>query len=942
MKASETTFAALVQGEKQFQIPLYQRTYSWSDKQLAQLWSDICEQAELLADGDQSTSHFCGSVVLAPSPLNDASFARWLVVDGQQRLTTLSLALAAIRDHLGESDPRQRERINEQYLINKFQEGDGFFRLLPTQADRGAYAEHIRETHAGDGGDRVGAAYRFFRQALLAVEGAADGSAVVQIEKAITTRLTLVQVVAERDDNVHRIFESLNNTGLKLSQADLLRNYLFMRLPTRGEQVYQAYWLPLQRSLSNEQLEQLMWLQLVLHGGSRTRRQDVYTAQQRHFFRTGETEADIEVYIRELHRRAQHFRRIIDPDREPDLEARRYLRRIDQWQAATTYPVLMMLLDRREAGVMSTAELVRALSYIESFLVRRMICHRPTQGLNRVFQELPEQLPEDMSMADELHQVLSAPRRYWSTDAELREAIAAKPFYWQGKPEQRRLVLQRLEESYEHPEPVDFANAKLTIEHVLPQQPGPEWLEALAAEAGDGETAEDLHERIVHTLGNLTLTGENSRLSNHPFQRKQDLLKGSHLEMNRRIAGTEHWGAAEIETRAAELAEQAIRLWPAPLASVDRGTGKRDWTLLRQAVAVIPAGTWTSYGELAALVGSSPHAVGQQLAGSFPGAYRVLDQSGRVTRSFRWPEGADRGDVHDVLRAEGIAFNGNGVAAAEQRLTAQDLAVLLGMSGSDDETGEQSGPGGERRDRFFAQLEDGNLAAAVTNVRELLAFWESIGGFLEFGGGAKSTSCFLSLARGGDAEVIWPLVVYPGNGGVGKLEVVFQYLAVREPFNETGLRNEFRSRLNELSTVDIPEGKLTLRPGIPLSAITDAADLKLTCDALLWFRDTAVGRSAGLVGVATTDGPWGSNPEYLSQPVRELLQALADRGAPKPEIDVELGTHNWPIEAVWPSRMVVLAEGDDAERDNDLQAKGYRVVKVGGVEPAALGAMLSE
>ncbi|WP_200885929.1 DUF262 domain-containing protein [Nocardia seriolae] len=929
MKASETTFAALVQGEKQFQIPLYQRTYSWSDKQLAQLWSDICEQADLLADGDQATTHFCGSVVLAPSPLNDASFARWLVVDGQQRLTTLSLALVAIRDHMAVLDPRQRERINEQYLINKFQEGDGFFRLLPTQADRGDYAEHIRDTHAGDGGDRVGAAYRYFRQALLAIEGAADGPAVAQVEKAITTRLTLVQVVAERDDNVHRIFESLNNTGLKLSQADLLRNYLFMRLPTRGEQVYQAYWLPLQRSLSNEQLEQLMWLQLVLHGGSRTRRQDVYTAQQRHFARHGETEADIEDYIRELHRRAKHFRRIIDPDREPDLEARRYLRRIDQWQAATTYPVLMMLLDRREAGVMSPAELVRALSYIESFLVRRMICHRPTQGLNRVFQELPEQLPEDMSMADELYQVLSAPRRYWSTDTELREAIAAKPFYWQGKPEQRRLVLQRLEESYEHPEPVDFANAKLTIEHVLPQQPGAEWLETLAAEAGDGETAEDLHERIVHTLGNLTLTGENSRLSNHPFQRKQDLLKGSHLEMNRRIAGTDRWGAAEIAARAAELADQAIRLWPAPLAGVDRGTGKRDWTLLRQAVAVIPPGTWTSYGELAALVGSSPVAVGQQLAGSIPGAYRVLDHGGRVTGAFRWPEGADRGDVLDVLRAEGVIFNGSGIAAAEQRLTARDLAVLLGMTGFDDEAGDQVGPSADRRDRFFAQLEDGNVAAAVANVRELLTFWESIGGYLEFGGGAKSTSCFLSLARG-DAGVIWPLVVYPGNGGAGKLEAVFQHLAVREPFIETGLRNEFRSRLNELSTIDIPEGKLTLRPGIPLPAIMTTTDFKLLCDALLWFRDMAVGRSADSLGdVGESGGPWGLNAGLMSQSVRGLLELVREHGCGKPEIGVELGVYHWPVEAVWVHHKVVLVEGVDEDRDDGLRNDGYRVVGVG-------------
>ncbi|WP_433523874.1 GmrSD restriction endonuclease domain-containing protein [Nocardia pseudovaccinii] len=941
MKASETTFAALVQGEKQFQIPLYQRTYSWTDKQLAQLWNDICEQADLLADGDLGTTHFCGSVVLAPSPLNDASFARWLVVDGQQRLTTLSLALAAIRDHLAVADPRQRERIDEQYLINKFQEGDEFFRLLPTQADRVAYGEHVRNTHGGSGGDRVGAAYRYFRQALVAAEDPTDPRDVSRIEKAITTRLTLVQVVADRDDNVHRIFESLNNTGLKLSQADLVRNYLFMRLPKRGEYVYQTYWLPLQRSLSNEQLEQLMWLQLVLDGGVRVRRQDMYSAQQKRLSTNGETEADIEAYVRELHRRAQQFRRIVEPDHEPDLEVRRYLRRIDQWQAATTHPLLMMLLDKRETGAITSVELVRALSYIESFLIRRMICQRPTQGLNRIFQELPGQLPEGMSVVDGLRHALSGPRRYWSTDAELREAIATKPFFWQGKWDQRRLVLQRLEESYEHPEPVDFTNAKLTIEHVLPQQPGSEWLEVLAA---DGESPEELHERLVHTLGNLTLTAENSRLSNHPFQRKQDLLAGSHLEMNRRIASTQRWGAAEIASRADELADQAIKLWPAPIANVDRVEKSRDWSLLRRALAALPVGTWTTYGDLAALVGSSPIAVGQQMTRPHLNAHRVLDHGGRVAEGFRWPEGDDRGDVLDVLRAEGITVSDSGIASPSQRVSARDLADLLGMidfdvAGAESETASSVGA---RRDRFFSQLEENNSQPVADTVRELLRFWESSGGHLDFGTGVKSTSCFLMLERD-SADLIWPLVVYPGNGGSGKLEVVFQHLAARDPFTETRLRNRFRVRLNKLSGVDIPVGKLDLRPGFALTAITEAADTKLLLDALLWFRDVALERSPEMGGGPVAHpGPWGGIPEFMSEAVLELLTTLAQRGVGKPEFGVELGTHHWPVGAVWLDRKVVLVEGEDADRAEGLQADGYQVFGVEDAEPNLLAALIGD
>ncbi|PPJ31714.1 hypothetical protein C5E45_22915 [Nocardia nova] len=935
MKASETTFAALVQGEKQFQIPLYQRTYSWTDKQLAQLWGDIYEQAELLVQGDRSTTHFCGSVVLAPSPLNDASFARWLVVDGQQRLTTLSLALAAIRDHIGATDPRQGERIDEQYLINKYQEGDGFFRLLPTQADRGAYGEHVRKTPSG-GGDRISAAYGYFRNQLLALDGPAGAPEVLQIEKAITTRLTLVQVVADKDDNVHRIFESLNNTGLKLSQADLLRNYLFMRLPTRGEHVYQTYWLPLQRSLANDQLEHLMWLKLVLDGEARVRRQDMYIAQQRRF-QGDDSESDVEAYVRELYRRAQHFLRIVEPEREPNLEVRRYLRRIDQWQAATTHPVLMMLFDRREEGVIDAAELVRALSYIESFLVRRMICHRSTQSLNRTFQELPGQLPDDATIVDGLRQALSAPRRYWATDAELREAIATKPFYWQGKSEQRRLVLQRLEESYGHPEPIDFDAAKLTIEHVLPQQPGPEWLQALAVGVGEEGTPEELHERVVHTLGNLTLTAENSRLSNHPFQRKQDLLAGSHLEMNRRIAATTSWGVAEIAARADELADRAIALWPSPTVGADKVEMTRDWTLLRQAVAAIPKGTWTSYGDLAALVGSSPIAVGQQMTRSFSGAHRVLDSGGRVAAGFRWPEGEDRGDVVEVLREEGIIFSDKGVASREQRLSTRELADLLGMTGGDDAEKDGAAPDVKiRRDRFFSQLAQNNSQQVVDAVGNLLNFWESVGGYLDYGYGSKSTSCFLMLERAA-SDAIWPLTLYPGNGGVGKAEVVFQYLADRAPFTHASVRDKLRYRMNELTKVNIPAGKLALRPGFPLTAIVDEVDYKRLCETLVWFRDTAL----DLVGdVLVSEGPWGLDPALVSAPVLELLRTLCERGIGKPEIGVERGKRNWPVEAAWLNQGVVLVEGVDSDRDNGLRAEGYKVVSVEGADVDRLTAEL--
>ncbi|MBT2525993.1 DUF262 domain-containing protein [Streptomyces sp. ISL-99] len=856
MQAKETLFADLVQGRaQQFQVPLYQRTYSWTEKHLAQLWSDILEQVELLECGEKASTHFLGSVVLAPSPQNEATFPRWLVVDGQQRLTTISLALAAIRDHIATAQPGEAERIDEDYLINKRKGDNDRFRLLPTQADRPHYAAQIRGTRDGQAaGDNIAAAYRFFRRKLVEAADPAEPQDVLRIEQAITSRLALVSVTAERGDNVHRIFESLNNTGLKLSQADLLRNYLFMRLPSRGEHVYETYWLPLQDSLSNNELEQLMWLQLVLDGDDRVRRQDLYAAQQQRFERGEVNEDEIEAYIKELHRRSVHFRRMIRPEEEPDASVRAHLRRLDDWQAAVTYPALMLLLDRRERGEIDSAETARAMSYVESFLVRRTICRVPTNNLNRIFQSVPAQLPLDVPLADGLHQLLSATNRFWPDDDELREKIRVAPFYQYGRWHQRRLVLQRLEESYEHPEPVDFAAAQLTIEHVMPQSAGAEWMEMLSEDAADGESPQDLHSRLQHTLGNLTLTAVNSELSNHPFERKQDLLRSSHLEMNRRIAATERWGAKEILSRGDDLAEIAVGLWPAPLRGVGRAERSRDWQLAHEVLAALPHGTWTSYGDLAAYIGSGAQAVGSHLASTegLVNAYRVLNADGKVSDGFRWTPQSPGGDVRALLSADGIHFTLSGAADPAQRLTSDDLALLL--SNPDDGSAEEEEPAERtaqnqevetRADRFFRQLAADDSAKTVAAVRALLSRWEEVGGWTGHGSGHVTTSAFLMLgAEGGPGHGIWPLVLYPGSERGGSAEVVFQHLAAREPFTDRTLRAALLDRFNAMEGVDIPEGKLELRPSFRLSLLENDRNRELLSEALTWFRDRWENRDA--------------------------------------------------------------------------------------------------
>src|SRR4051812_43702010 len=313
--ARETTLQELLEGAKQYQVPLYQRTYSWTQAQLQRLWDDIVKLAEDRIE-EPTATHFIGSLVLAPSPTNGpAGVPEFLVVDGQQRLTTLAVLLCAIRDHRATTeDPEHRDRLNQQYLINKWKPPQHRLKLLPTQADRPAYLACLDSTPQAGGSDPVGAAYRFFGAQLVAADDPDDPLDIERIENAVISGLALVTVTAQHGDNAHRIFESLNNTGLKLTQGDLLRNYLFMRLPTRAEAVYPALWLPLQQMLTSAELEMLFWLDLVQRD-ARIKQTDVYAGQQARLDRLT-SEAEIEEELQRFARLGGLLRTILHPDDE--------------------------------------------------------------------------------------------------------------------------------------------------------------------------------------------------------------------------------------------------------------------------------------------------------------------------------------------------------------------------------------------------------------------------------------------------------------------------------------------------------------------------------------------------------------------------------------------------------------------------------------------------
>ncbi|MFV2013230.1 MULTISPECIES: GmrSD restriction endonuclease domain-containing protein [unclassified Micromonospora] len=330
--------------------------------------------------------------------------------------------------------------------------------------------------------------------------------------------------------------------------------------------------------------------------------------------------------------------------------------------------------------------------------------------------------------------------------------------------------------------------------------------------------------------------GYNSELGNKPFDAKKAALARSPIVLNRDIAQQERWGRPEIQARSEALAEQIISLWPGPAETSRDHDSDVPWDVMNRALAELPAGSWTTYGDVAALIGSHPVPVGTRLANHpVPNAHRVLQTGGTVSPSFRWPGPARTDDPLDLLRAEGVEFDGSGRAAPEQRIPLDELAQLAGLSTDDLPRPRSPRTSAAHAGRFstqVAQLQDPPVVAAVQAV---LDGWTALGGNLLYGTGDEA-SCFL-IARSKDHRLgnIWPAAIYPS----GKFEIVFQHFKNRVPFDDMALRAEFRQRLNKIPGVNIAAARIGLRPGFRLPVLADPAARELLIEQLDWFYQQA-------------------------------------------------------------------------------------------------------
>ena len=575
MKATEAKLLQILQAVQQFIIPIYQRTYSWTRQECEQLWADILRTGASEAIG----VHFIGSVVHIDEGLgNLAVQAPKLVIDGQQRLTTVTLLLSALADVLSALPEEQQEpfdgfspaKIRQYYLTNPLEKGDRRFKLLLSDTDRttlNALVEAGGAPLPPEPSIRITDNHAFFLEQLR--KPATDLSVVCRG----ISKLLVVDVALSRDqDNPQLIFESMNSTGRELSQADLIRNFVLMGQPPElQERLYGHHWRPMELAFGQEayggsEFSAFMRDFLTLKTGEVPRLDLVYDTFKAYARRPEVELAGIEALLAELHTIALRYARIV-LGQEPDPELQQAFHDLRELKVNVVNPLLLELYGDVDAGLIDRAELLEALRLLEAYVFRRAVCAIPSNSQQKTFATFSRALrkePSHVLPSFKAH-LLSLPSyRRFPSDGEFRRDIQERNLYKFNK--SCSYWLRRLE-NHQRKEPIAVAN--YTIEHILPQNPElpAAWRQAL------GENWKALQEEWLHRLGNLTLTGYNPELSDRPFHEKRDHQGGfahSPLVLNQGIGQLQHWGVEEIRQRGGRLAELALQVWPAPSLSQEQ------------------------------------------------------------------------------------------------------------------------------------------------------------------------------------------------------------------------------------------------------------------------------------------------------------------------------------------------------------------------------------
>lgn len=566
LQAGETTLNKLLNTSRQFIVPIFQRNYSWQKSQYEQLWFDILRASKF----KEKQNHFIGSIVYIDMGTPAGRPQQLLLIDGQQRLTTISILLCAIKDYVQKFNLETKlinlAKIKNQFLYNSDEIDEDRYKLLLNVQDKETYIKLIDNTifTVNKPTTNIIKCYEFFYERIedfIKQHGQID-----EIYAGIF-KLSLVSISLDKDsDNPQMIFESMNSTGKDLSQTDLLRNYLLMDLtPEKQTRLYKTYWKPMEELFGEDIYKNDVnkfdyfirdFLTLKSDTGHICKINNVYENFKRYYL---DNNCEKFAVLKDLFTYAKYYA-CIDLLQEKDDELKLYWQEFKKLDSHVVYPFLLNLYDDYSCQILIKEDFKKILQVVISYLWRRAICEIPTNSLSKTFATLYQAVDKD----DYVNSVIKAfvfksSYKRFPSDYEVREKLQTKDIYHFRL---RKYLLEALE-NYYHKEPIDLNTANYTIEHIMPQniEHNLSWQQML------GEDWQEVHSLYLHTLGNLTITGYNAEMSNKSFWEKvngESGFKHSHLKLNESIAQSDVWNKKAIQRRTNILTDIILKIWKYP------------------------------------------------------------------------------------------------------------------------------------------------------------------------------------------------------------------------------------------------------------------------------------------------------------------------------------------------------------------------------------------
>ena len=556
MKASERKITKLFsESDTVFSIPVYQRDYNWQEKQCQRLFKDILQTGK----NEKVSSYFLGSIVYIHDGIYGVGEKEFHVIDGQQRMTTLTLLFLAIYFKLkGTILAKDADKIYNQYVVNPYSEKEIKLKLLPPEENlyilNKISHNKFNELEAFQDRNML-KNYLFFEKELENLSFDDMKHLSNGIEKLIYIDIAL----EKGKDDPQKIFESLNSTGLDLSQGDLIRNYILMDLE-RGEQnrIYKEIWIPIENNCKvsdgseiTSYVSDFIRDYLTLKTEKISSKPKVFETFKAYY------EKENDEKLEDMKKYSEAYSYIIKPSLEKDRDIQRELDYLKSLDKTVINTFLIGILKDYKDNILEKDELLNILILLQSYLWRRYITEKPTNALNKIFQGMYGKISRSGNYYENLVDVLMA--EDFPTDEELESALKLKNVY--KDKEKLNYVFKKLE-NYNHNELIDFENEKITIEHIFPQKPNKAWKENYS----DNELEQMIS--FKDTISNLTLTGSNSNLSNKAFHEKRDDevhgYRNSKLYMNKYLGRLEEWNLLSMEARFESLYDDIIKIWKRP------------------------------------------------------------------------------------------------------------------------------------------------------------------------------------------------------------------------------------------------------------------------------------------------------------------------------------------------------------------------------------------